>query len=150
MAGLSTRSRRNTLNNPSDETTSVHTVAAIHDDAGKGKSRNISRTTRNPTKEVTSLVESPKENITLPVNEFSTIETSESNTVGPSTTEEVSSNTSESGGSKTSSEKSSSGTSVTSDETLNKTKEELIKQAHDLDSQFQELITVYHLHHHYL
>lgn len=134
MAGLGTRSRRNTQNNPSDEIESVN----VKDNSRKAKSRNNSRIPRNLTTEIPQAPESP---IEATVSELSAVETESGSTTGPSGTEEVSSNTSESG-SRTS-DKSSSETSVTSEETLNKTKDELIKQAHDLDFQFKELIKMY-------
>ena len=122
MAALSTRSRR-TQENANEE---VETPPAETIDESKSKSRN-SRSARP----LTVSIESPIE--AFPQTSAPLIEEQDSNAPSASNEEEVSSNASESGSSNKSS-------SVTSDETSNKTKEELIKTAHDLDSQLKELI----------
>ena len=123
MAGFSRRTRRTQGSNPT-ETSELDNNKDL-------KSRN------NRTSHVLTVPISPVESSS---SELSTIEADSSAVTQPSTTEEVSSNTSESGSTAAISEKSSSETSVTSDETLKKTKDELIKTAHDLDSQLQELV----------
>jgi hypothetical protein len=133
MAGISRRSRRTASSgNPTEEE-----VAENNNDV---KSR-ITRTSR-----VLTEPSSPIEMDTTGAStngETSAIEADSSAVTQPSTNEEVSSNTSESGSTATSSQKSTSQTSVTSDENLLKTKDELIRIAHDLDSQLQELIKMY-------
>ena len=131
MAGLSTRSRRNTQNIPTEE---VNPPETGKDDSTNSKSRNIRSS------KVLTVPVSPVENngnILSATSEQSTVE-ADSSVAIPTTTEEISSNTSESGSG--TSNKTTSETSVTSDETLSKTKDELIRTAHDLDSQLQELI----------
>lgn len=124
MAGLSTRSRRNTTSNPVEEASPAEIV----------KDGSKSRNSRSG--KVLVVPASPVESNSLSksvIIEVSAVEV-DSSTAAPSTTEEVSSNTSESGSGTT------SATSVTSDETLSKTKDELIRTAQDLDGQLQELI----------
>lgn len=131
MAGLNTRSRRNTQSNPVEEASPAEVVK---DESTGSKSRS-SRSAK-----VLVVPASPVENIsvsTAVTSEQSAVE-ADSSTAVPSTTEEVSSNTSESGSG--TSTKTASATSVTSDETLSKTKDELIRTAQDLDAQLQELI----------
>lgn len=125
MAGLSTRSRRSQITHDDIEIEIIQ-----HKDEPKGKSRN-SRTYR-----VSTVPASPIVNSGSSSNELTTTEVESSATVHPSS-EEISSNTSQSG----TSEKSSSEISETSDDTNSKkTKDELIRTAHDLDAQLQELI----------
>ena len=131
MAGLSTRSRRNTQNNPTEE---VNPPETVKDDSSSSKSRG-SRSTKVLTVPVSPVCNNGA--ISSTVSEQSTVEPDSSSSM-PSTAEEISSNTSESGSG--TSNKTTSETSVTSDETLSKTKEELIRTAHDLDAQLQELI----------
>jgi hypothetical protein len=132
MAGISRRSRRTASSgNPTEEE-----VAENNNDV---KSR-ITRTSR--VTEPTSPIEMDTTGASTN-GETSAIEADSSAVTQPSTNEEVSSNTSESGSTATSSQISTSQTSVTSDENLLKTKDELIRIAHDLDSQLQELIKMY-------
>lgn len=132
MAGLSTRSRRNTQSNPVEEANSPE-VAKDESTNSKSRSSRLAKVLVVPA--------SPVENIsvvsTSVAGEQSAVEVDSSNAV-PSTTEEVSCNTSESGSG--TSNNTTSAASVTSAETLSKTKDELIRTAQYLDAQLQELI----------
>ena len=128
MAGLSTRSRRSQITNEDIE---IEIIKHPFDkDEPKGKFRN-SRISR-----VSAVSVSPAENSGNASNELTTTEV-ESSVTAPLSSEEISSNTSQSG----ISEKSASEISELSDDANSKkTKDELIRTAHDLDAQLQELI----------
>lgn len=131
MAGLSTRSRRNTQSNPVEEASPPETVK---DDSTGSKSRS----SRSAKVLVVPVAAVENDSVSTSVaSEQSAVEV-DSSTAVLSTTEDISSNTSESGSG--TSNKTTSASSVTSDETLHKTKDELIRTAQDLDAQLQELI----------
>lgn len=126
MAGASTRSRRT-------QTSNLNEASETVEDNIKDVKLRSSRASRALPLPIMS------ETINAPINNNIKTMEADSSTATLSTTEEISSNTSEAGSTGTS-EKSTSESSVTSDETLNKTKDELIRTAHDLDSQLQELV----------
>lgn len=113
--------------------------------------RNVKGAERNDTNPIDEIKNSSKSDIATrilivpvsPVESNASESTTEGESANPSTTE-VSSNTSDSG---YSSDKSSvakcSDSSVTSGELLQKSKEDLIKNAQDLDMQLQDLIKMY-------
>lgn len=128
MAGLSTRSRRSQITNDDIEIEIIQQQIVKDDSKGKSRNSRISR--------VSTIPVSPVENSGNTSNELTTTEV-ESSVTAPLSSEEISSNTSQS----EISENSSSEISETSDDANSKkTKDELVRTAHDLDAQLQELI----------